>query len=268
MSCQHWAPAIKLPRLTKVQAGFRVLRSAQEDLWETQLICSALVLLCRSCVGEIKAQMAEHTLARQRLPLSTPAGTRRAKLAPGVVLQWPLHLQTRPVWVLGIHGKATYQLPRDAPCPVTFVLEAWAALSLCHSSLSLRKQRGHCLLLNRTEEWEERKWMAFLKHGKRNVLSWLPWKLGMDNKHLDVLSCPLALVACNLCEKNHYLVQGGWQVSEWGKKKVKESVPGHPSRMHPSRGATETAGKWHFLRCCQRMGTRYPGKMGSEESNI
>lgn len=39
--------------------------------------------------------------------------------------------------------------------------------------------------------------MAFLTRGKINVLSWLPWKSGMDNKHLDVLSCPLALVACN-----------------------------------------------------------------------
>lgn len=172
------------------------------------------MLLYRSCVGEIKAQMAEHTPARQRLPLSTPAGTRRAKLAPGVVLEWPLHLQTRPVWVLGVWDKAMYQLPRDAPCPVISVLEAWAALSLCHSSLSLRKQRDHCPLLMGTEEWEERRWKAFLKHGKRNVSSWLPRKLGMDNKHLDGLSCPLALVACNLCEKKHYLVQ----IPEWEKK--------------------------------------------------
>lgn len=38
--------------------------------------------------------------------------------------------------------------------------------------------------------------------------------------------------------------------------------------MHPSRGAAETAGRWHFLRCSQRMGMRYPGRMGSAEPNI
>lgn len=53
-----------------------------------------------------------------------------------------------------------------------------------------------------------------------------------------------------------------------GKKIVTESVPGYSSRVHPSRGAVETAGRWHFLRCSQRMGMRYPGRMGSAEPNI
>lgn len=49
---------------------------------------------------------------------------------------------------------------------------------------------------------------------------------------------------------------------------MSESVPGHPSRMHPIRGATEMAGRWHFLRCCQRMEMRYPGRMGSAQLNL
>lgn len=39
----------------------------------------------------------------------------------------------------------------------------------------------------------------------------------MDNKHLEVLSFSLALVAHNLCEEEHYHAQGGWQIPEWEK---------------------------------------------------
>lgn len=79
------------------------------------------MLLCRSCVREIKAQTAQHNPARQRCSSvrelaspSKPAGTGRAKLAPGVALELSLHLQTRPVWVLGVWDKLMYQVPMAA----------------------------------------------------------------------------------------------------------------------------------------------------------
>lgn len=63
--------------------------------------------------------------------------------------------------------------------------------------------------------------MAFLKCGKRNISSWLPWKQGMDNKLLEVLSCALALVAHNLCEEEYYYTL----TDTWMGKYVWESVP-------------------------------------------
>lgn len=173
--------------------------------------------------------MAQHTPSRQRCSagreLALPFHScRRKESQPGrhQLPVWSWHdIASSDKTCLGSGEFVPKWCPpatQRCPFALTSALGVRAALTLCRRGLSLGKQPGeHRLLLKGTEKWEGRRWMAFLKCGKRNILSWLPWKLRMDNKHLEVLSFPLAPVAHNLCEEEHYHAQGGWQIPEWGK---------------------------------------------------
>lgn len=132
------------------------------------------MLLCESCAGEIKTQTAQHIPARQRCSsvreLAPPSHTcrhRRAKLTPGVVLEWSLHLQTRPVWVLGVWDKAMCQLP-----------------SAAHALYHLSWRRGqHWAFATAVCPWASRGSIASswreLRSGKKEG-EWHSWNVGKE----------------------------------------------------------------------------------------